>query len=263
MCNSSAEKAPFELRENWKTVTKSGLSVNVESVAVLRNVRGGQFPCPVLASRTAVAAGADSITVKFREENAKIRASEVVAITQSVAVPITIEISPTDRSLEIVETVLPDRCCLVPDRRSEKGMECGLNLAAPTPALLTAISRLNSVGVNVSILLSPDLSQILLARDIGFADIMIHTGDYALAKPSERSLQLQRIASAARVAVDLGLTCRAGRGLSYDNVSPIAQMTQISEVSIGHALISQSLFEGLPSAVDRFQRLLQFARHTV
>ncbi|GGC36540.1 pyridoxine 5'-phosphate synthase [Siccirubricoccus deserti] len=236
------------------------LSVNVDHVATLRNARGGAFPCPVEAARCAVRAGADGVTVHLREDRRHIRDRDVERISAEVATRLNFEMAATEEMVGICLRLKPPACCLVPEKRAELTTEGGLDVLRSGPALGEAVKRLAGAGIEVSIFIEADAAQIEAAARLGAQAIELHTGTYADATPAARAPQLERLKAGAAAAAAAGLACHAGHGLTYDTIGPIAAMPQVAEVSIGHFIISQSIFEGLPSVVHRFRRLITEAR---
>lgn len=236
------------------------LSVSVDHVATLRNARGGKLPCPVAAAKLALASGADAITVHLRANRPYIHIADLNRIVETMRAPLTLEMAATEEMVSIAERVLPNTCCLVPEKRREPKTESGLDLLAPVDFLPAAIDRLAAAGIRISILVEPEIAQLAAARKLGASCIQLHTGPYADARTDDRPSHLAKLKLAARAAVDLGLTCNAGHSLNYQNVTEIAAIPEIAELSIGHALIAQSVFEGISGAVDRFKTLMLLAR---
>jgi pyridoxine 5-phosphate synthase len=236
------------------------LSVNVDHVATLRNARGGVFPCPVEASRVAVDAGADGITVHLREDRRHMRDRDVERIRAEIAAPLNFEMAATEEMVAIAERLRPPACCLVPEKRAELTTEGGLDLLRPSPFLPAAIARLRDAGVRVSIFVEADAAQIAAAARLGAACVELHTGPYADASAAARGPHLERLRAGAAAARNAGLLCHAGHGLAYDSIADIARIPEVSEVSIGHFLIAQSLFEGLPAVVRRFRQIIAASR---
>jgi len=241
-------------------MTRMLLSVNVDHVATLRNARGGAFPCPVAAAHAAIDAGADGITVHLREDRRHIRDRDVERIRAEIKAPLNFEMAATEEMVAVAEQLRPPACCIVPEKRAELTTEGGLDLLRPAPFLPTAIARLTACGVRVSIFVEADPAQIAAAARLGAACVELHTGPYADAAPQDRAPLLARLAAGAAAARAQGLICHAGHGLAYDSIADIARIAAISEVSIGHFLIAQSLFEGLPAVVRRFGALIAAAR---
>ncbi|MFN7309007.1 MAG: pyridoxine 5'-phosphate synthase [Acetobacteraceae bacterium] len=236
------------------------LSVNVDHVATLRNARGGTHPCPVQASRIAIDAGADGITVHLREDRRHIKDRDVERIRAEIAAPMNFEMAATEEMVAFAERIRPPYCCLVPEKRAELTTEGGLDVLRAGPFLRQAVARLRAANVRVSIFIEADAAQIEAAAAIGALAIELHTGTYAEGPVADRPKQLARLQAGVAAARRAGLLCHAGHGLSYDTVSEIARMEEVTEISIGHFLISQSVFEGLPAVVRRFKALIAAAR---
>jgi len=241
-------------------MTHLDLSVNVDHVATLRNARGGHFPCPVDAARSAVEAGADGITVHLREDRRHIRDRDVERIRAEIAAPMNFEMAATEEMIAIAERLRPPYCCLVPEKRQELTTEGGLDVLRAGPHLAEAVARLKAAGVRVSIFIEADPAQIEAAARIGAAAIELHTGTYAEGPVAGRQGQLARLKAGVAAARAAGLLAHAGHGLTYQTIGPIAAMPEVTEISIGHFLISQSVFEGLPAVVRRFRALMDEAR---
>ena len=236
------------------------LSVNVDHVATLRNARGGTHPCPVEASRMAVEAGADGITVHLREDRRHIKDRDVERIRAEIAAPLNFEMAATEEMVAFAERIRPPYCCIVPEKRAELTTEGGLDVLRAGPFLHEAVARLRAANVRVSIFIEADAAQIEAAAAIGALAIELHTGTYAEGPVADRPAQLARLQAGVVAARRAGLLCHAGHGLTYETVTDIARMEEVTEISIGHFLISQSVFEGLPSVVRRFKALIAAAR---
>ena len=236
------------------------LSVNVDHVATLRNARGGTHPCPVEASRIAVEAGADGITVHLREDRRHIKDRDVERIRAEIAAPMNFEMAATEEMVAFAERIRPPYCCIVPEKRAELTTEGGLDVLRAGPFLREAVARLSAANVRVSIFIEADAAQIEAAAAIGAAAIELHTGTYAEGPVADRPAQLVRLQAGVAAARRAGLLCHAGHGLTYETVTDIARMEEVTEISIGHFLISQSVFEGLPAVVRRFKTLIAAAR---
>ena len=235
------------------------LSVNVDHVATLRNARGGHFPCPVEAAKLCMASGADGITVHLREDRRHIRDHDLERISAEVPCRLNFEMAATEEMVAMAERLRPPACCIVPEKRAELTTEGGLDVHNAGAFLAEAIARLNAAGIETSLFIEPDAAAIEAAKHLGAQAIELHTGTYAEGPLEQRAAQLARIVAATAVAGREGLHCHAGHGLTYDTVGPIAAIPGIIEVSIGHFLISTSVFEGLPAAIARMKSII--ARH--
>ncbi len=236
------------------------LSINVDHVATLRNARGGRFPDPVAAAQLCLAAGAEGITIHLREDRRHIRDQDVDRMKAEVPAKLNLEMAATEEMVAIAIRVMPEAVCLVPEKRQELTTEGGLDVLRSGPAFAQAVQRLTGAGIRTSIFVEADRAQIEAAARLGANCIELHTGTYADALPAERPAHLARLAQGARDAVAAGLLCHAGHGLDFDCISGVAALPEVSEVSIGHFLIGQSVFEGLPSAVRRMRDLIDAAR---
>jgi len=241
-------------------MTAMRLSVNIDHVATLRNARGGSFPCPVEAARVAMQAGADGITMHLREDRRHIRDQDLERVSAEVRTRLNLEMAATDEMVGIATRLRPPACCLVPEKRAELTTEGGLDVLGGGAALAEAVRRLAAAGIEVSLFIEADPRQIAAAAAIGAQAIELHTGGYADAPAAERPAHLARLRAGAAAAAAAGLLCHAGHGLTYETTPAIAAMPEVTEVSIGHFLIGQSVFEGLPSVIHRFKSLIAAER---
>ncbi|WP_456237349.1 pyridoxine 5'-phosphate synthase [Falsiroseomonas algicola] len=236
------------------------LSINVDHVATLRNARGGHFPDPVAAAQACIEAGAEGITIHLREDRRHIRDRDVERMKAEVAAPLNLEMAATEEMVAIALRVMPHAVCLVPEKRQELTTEGGLDVLNAGPFLAEALKRLNGAGIRTSLFVEADAAPIERAAALGAACVELHTGLYADAAPDSRAPHLARLRAGAAVAVGAGLQCHAGHGLDYGCVGGVAAIPEVTEVSIGHFLISQSVFEGIGSAVRRMLALIDEAR---
>lgn len=236
------------------------LSINIDHVATIRNARGGSFPDPLEAAQAVIAAGADGITVHLREDRRHIRDRDVERLREAINVPLNLEMAATEEMVGIAERLRPQDCCLVPEKRQELTTEGGLDVLGAGPFLAEAVRRLRAAGIRVSIFVEADPAQIEAVAGLGAHCIELHTGAYADAAPAARASHLARLRQGAAAAARAGLQCHAGHGLSYETIGDIARIPEVSEVSIGHFLVGQAVFEGLPAAVRRMKALIAEAR---
>jgi len=171
-----------------------------------------------------------------------------------------LECAITPEMLGIAIQVKPQDVCLVPEKRTEVTTEGGLDVLTHRDQVRSAIEQLHFAGIRVSLFIDPDIRQIDAAWEIGASVIELHTGAYADAKEDRQSFELERIVEAARHAKNLGFRVNAGHGLNEQNVQPIAKIPEISELNIGHAIIAEAIFKGLPNAIRDMRRLMNEAR---
>ncbi|MEM8824842.1 MAG: pyridoxine 5'-phosphate synthase [Pseudomonadota bacterium] len=240
------------------------LGINIDHVATLRNARGGDNPDPVRAAILAQSAGADGITAHLREDRRHIRDADMRAIADAISIPLNFEMAATDEMAEIATTVKPHAVCLVPEKREERTTEGGLEVAGDQNRLTGYIAPLAEMGARVSLFVAADPRQIEASARVGAAVVELHTGAYADAfaegDQATAAAELERLTAAAAQAHDLGLEVHAGHGLTYDNVPPIAALPQVVELNIGHFLMGEAMFRGLPGAIAEMRRLMDLAR---
>lgn len=237
------------------------LGLNIDHVATLRQARGTRYPDPIKAALDAEMAGADSITLHLREDRRHIQDEDVAQISAMRQTKVNLEMAATEEMVQIACQYQPEDVCLVPEKREELTTEGGLDVAGQKVWLTEVCKRLADAGCRVSLFIDPDNEQIEAAKDVGAPVIELHTGTYAeMEKPQDVKAELDRIAAAAKYAHSMGLVVNAGHGLHYHNVQPIAALKEIEELNIGHAIIAQAVYSGLPEAVKEMKRLMIEAR---
>jgi pyridoxine 5-phosphate synthase len=226
------------------------LGLNIDHVATIRNARGGAHPDPVEAARIAVAAGADGITAHLREDRRHIRDADIERLRAEIAAPLNMEMAATEEMVAIALRLRPNACCIVPERRAEVTTEGGLDAAGQEMALWPMVAALRDAGIRVSLFIDPDMRQLQAAASLHADIVELHTGAYAGGRPGE----IDRLRLAAEATTGLGLECHAGHGLTYGNVGPVAALPEIAELNIGHFLIGQAIFDGLPAVIAQMRR---------
>ena len=237
------------------------LGVNIDHVATLRQARGTRYPDPIQAAIEAEQAGADGITLHLREDRRHIQERDVAMLADILQTKMNLEMAVTDEMLAIAEKYRPADCCLVPERREELTTEGGLEVAGQLIRMKEACQRLAAANVTVSLFIDPDLAQIDAAVACGAPVVELHTGRFADAENQEEAAhELQTIVTAVEHAKSLGLQVNAGHGLNYHNVTAIAEIPDIVELNIGHAIVARSVFTGFQTAVREMKQLMQDAR---
>jgi len=233
------------------------LGVNIDHVATLRQARGTDYPNILEAAAVAERAGADAITIHLREDRRHIQDSDVEQICAQVTGRVNLELAVTDEMLSIAERIRPADVCLVPEKREELTTEGGLDVASNLAAVREAVSRLHAAGIRSSLFIDPDRAQLDASKNCGAIAVELHTGAFADAtNPSEHSAELLRIQDAVKYGLQVGLQINAGHGLHYDNVQEIVAIPGITELNIGHAIVSRAIFTGLESAVSEMKQLM-------
>lgn len=237
------------------------LGINIDHVATLREARGTRYPDPVHAALQAELAGADSITMHLREDRRHIQDEDVYRMKASIQTKLNLEMAVTDEMVAIACDVKPNYCCLVPERREELTTEGGLDVVAQEQKITSACQQLARAGIKVSLFIDAEKEQIDAAKRCSAPVIEIHTGHYADCQTDEDRLsQLERIKSMASYASSIGLQVNAGHGLTMANVGDIAAIPEIVELNIGHAIIADSVFLGLPKSVELFKNRMMSVR---
>ncbi len=236
------------------------LGVNVDHVATLRQARGTVYPDPLLAALLSEQSGADSITLHLREDRRHIQDRDVRLCQQALQTRVNLEMAATEEMVAIAREVRPADCCLVPERRAEITTEGGLDVVGQEAQLKEMTARLKQSGIRVSLFIDPDHAQLDAAVRVGAPVVELHTGAYAEAVGDAQARELKRVQEAARYAARLGLTVHAGHGLNYHNVEPIAAISEIVELNIGHAIVARAVIDGIRVAVSEMKRLMLEAR---
>lgn len=242
------------------------LGINIDHVATIRNARGAAYPDPVRAAEMAIAAGADGITAHLREDRRHISDADIDALAVIVkrrGRPLNLEMAVTAEMEAIALRHLPHAACLVPERREEVTTEGGLDLVKGHNHIAPVVGRLAAAGIRVSCFIDADLEQVASAKAMGAQVVELHTGAYcdAVRDGDPRAAELlTRLRAAAAEASRLGLEVHAGHGIDYETVKPIAAIPQVAELNIGHFLIGEAIFIGLPAAIQRMRALMDQAR---
>ncbi|HEY8089232.1 MAG TPA: pyridoxine 5'-phosphate synthase [Polyangiaceae bacterium] len=235
------------------------LHVNVDHVATLRNARGTPYPDPVRAAADCLAAGAHGITAHLREDRRHIVDADVDrlrALCGEHHRTFNLEMAATDEMVAIATRVKPQVCTLVPERREERTTEGGLDVVGGGEGLAARVKALATAGIKVSLFIAADAAQIERSCALGAAQIELHTGEYAHGRAGE----IERLAAGARQAHGLGLEVAAGHGLTQDNVPGVVAIPEVVELNIGHAVVADAVFLGMPAAVRAYQAAIDRGR---
>jgi pyridoxine 5-phosphate synthase len=236
------------------------LGVNIDHVATVRNARGGRHPDPLRAARLAADAGADGITAHLREDRRHIVDDDIARLVQEIGLPLNLEMAATAEMLAIALRHKPHAACLVPEKRTEVTTEGGLDVVGGHNHLAPFVRALGGGGIRVSLFIDPEPRQLDMAKAVGAPVVELHTGAYCDAVGEARARELERLVTAAAHAEAIGLECHAGHGLSYDTVGPVAAISTIVELNIGHFLVGEAIFIGLDAAIRRMRALMTEAR---
>ena len=233
------------------------LGVNIDHVATIRQARRAREPEPVTAAAMAELAGADGITVHLRGDRRHMQDRDLRLLQDVVSTRLNVEMAATDEMVAIAADVKPDQVTLVPEHPNEVTTTGGLDVVQHQVLIADVVKRLQLAGVAVSLFIDPSPDQIALASGSGATAIEINTGPYAEAAPDGRTAELVRIQRAARQAHEGGLEVLGGHGLTYVNVTPVAAISEIVELNIGHSIVSRAVLVGLDRAVREMVALLR------
>ena len=233
-------------------------SLNVDHVATLRNARGEDQPDPVTLALIAEEAGVDGVVVHLREDRRHITERDVRLLRELVKTKLDLEMAANEEIIQIACDVGPELATLVPEKRQELTTEGGLNVIDNISLYKDTITELHNTGIEVSLFIEPELTQIDTAAEIDADIIEIHTGIFANAVSEEEQFdELERIRAAVIHAKKLGLGVNAGHGLNYQNIKIFREVTDIDELSIGHSIIARAVTVGIKEAVQEMMRLIK------
>jgi pyridoxine 5-phosphate synthase len=240
------------------------LGVNVDHVATIRNARGGQIPDPVRAALIAIEAGADGITAHLREDRRHIHDDDMKRLKASIGKPLNFEMAATEAMLDIALKLRPHACCLVPEKRTERTTEGGLDVVGQHNSLKPFVSELKRAGIRVSMFIEPSSEALEASAHLGAPVVELHTGAWCDARArgdaDKADHEFGRLRAAAARTAALGLECHAGHGLDYDAARLIAALPEIVELNIGHFLIGEAIFVGLAQTIKTMRAAMMEGR---
>jgi pyridoxine 5-phosphate synthase len=226
--------------------------------------RGGAVPDPVRAALLAIEAGADGITAHLREDRRHIRDEDMARIKAAISKPLNFEMAATDQMLDIALKTKPHAACLVPEKRTERTTEGGLNVVDGHDYLVPFVSELGRAGIRVSLFVEPSIEALDAARSLGAPIVELHTGAWCEAVTAgdgaRAAAEFERIRKAALYTAQLGIECHAGHGLDYETARMISALPQIVELNIGHFLIGEAIFTGLAATLHTMRRAMNDGR---
>ena len=243
------------------------LSVNINKIALIRNSRKGNNPSLEFFSKKIIESGAHGITVHPRPDLRHIRPddlSDISLITKELDVEFNVEGNPYEERLgdypgflNLIDAVKPSQCTLVPDDSNQLTSDHGWNIHSEHNKLKDVLTYLKQNNIRSSVFIDPDISQLDAAKDIGVDRIEIYTGPVAEAfeKNDENTLATYR--EAIEYANEINIEVNAGHDLNLENLATLLSYGDIKEVSIGHALISESLIYGIENTIQKYTKIIQ------
>jgi pyridoxine 5-phosphate synthase len=233
------------------------LGVNIDHVATLRQARYATMPesknaepDPIAAASVCERAGAQGIVAHLRADRRHIQNRDLERLRQSIMTKLNLEMGNTPEIVDAALRILPDEVCLVPEQREEVTTEGGLDVLTHRKELEATIKRFHAAGIRVSLFVDPTLEQIDAAAELGADMVELHTGKLAnaFAEKIERQ-ELENLSAAAHCAFELKLQVNAGHGINYRNIALIHGIPHLTELNIGHSIISRAMFVGIETAV--------------
>src|SRR5919204_919308 len=233
------------------------LGVNVDHVATLRQARYATMPDsknaepdPIAAAGVCERAGAGGIVAHLRADRRHIQDRDIERLRENILTKLNLEMGNTPEIVDVALRVLPDEVCLVPEKREEVTTEGGLDVIANRKTLEPSVKRLQTSGIRVSLFIDPTLEQVDAAAELGAEMVELHTGRLANAFTEKiQKEELEQLRAAARAASESHLQVNAGHGINYKNIALIHQIPDLTELNIGHSIISRAIRVGLETAV--------------
>ena len=235
------------------------LGVNIDHVATVRNARGETYPSPLRAALLAEKNGADSVTIHLREDRRHINEFDLKNIIKKLKIPLNLEIAATREMLKIASRSKPPFICIVPEKRKEITTEGGLNLNYNKNFLRILIKTLKKNKTRVSLFIEPSLKDLEKAKKLDVDCVEIHTGKLCnlINNKKDYKKELNKIHKAVNKGNELGLEVHAGHGLTYTSAKILTKIKGIQEFNIGHFLVGESIFGGMPSTIKKFKKILK------
>ena len=229
------------------------LSVNINKIATLRNARGGNMPNLLQVAKDCERFGAEGITVHPRPDERHIKYNDVRELKKIVTTEFNIEGYPSDSFIDLVLEVKPEQVTLVPDAPDAITSNNGWDTVQNQELLTNIISRFHNAGIRTSIFVNADAEMVRHAKFTGTDRIELYTESYATEYVANREKAIQPFIIAAREAQAQDIGLNAGHDLSLQNLAYFVQnIPNLLEVSIGHALICDALYDGLESTIRQY-----------
>lgn len=233
------------------------LSVNINKIATLRNARGGDTPNVVESAKNLESFGAQGITVHPRPDERHIRYADVNELTKVIKTEFNIEGNPNQKFIALVLDAKPAHVTLVPDGEDVLTSNAGWDTIKHKDFLKEVISEFKAHGIRTSVFVDPSLQMIQGAAEVGADRVELFTEAYAQGYIKDKEKAIAPYLKCAEEAKSLGLGINAGHDLSLENIEYFAQTIPfLDEVSIGHALISEALYDGLEVVVKSYLKKL-------
>ena len=234
------------------------LSVNINKIATLRNARGEDYPNLLNMAIDIIKFGAQGITIHPRPDERHIRYEDAIDLKKNISCELNIEGNPIKKFVDLVNEVKPEQVTLVPDSEDAITSNSGWDTVTNYSFLKDIVDDFKSNSIRVSIFINPDIKMLEGAKKINADRIELFTGPYAKEFPSDRSRAVEQYLKCSEVANDIDIEINAGHDLNQNNLKFFCQSVKnIKEVSIGHALVTESLYYGLESTIKSYLQILK------
>ena len=233
------------------------LSVNINKIATLRNARGEDYPNLVKTAKDIIKFGAEGITIHPRPDERHIKYSDAFDLKQNISTELNIEGNPSKKFINMVCEVKPDQVTLVPDESDAITSNSGWDTVKNFDFLKDIVEEFKSNSIRVSIFIDPDFKMLEGAKKINADRVELFTGPYAKQYINDRSNAINRYIDCSEIANKIGMELNAGHDLNQQNLEFFKNnIVNLKEVSIGHALISESLYSGFESTIKSYLKIL-------
>ena len=234
------------------------LSVNINKIATLRNARGEDYPNLIKTAQDIISFGAQGITIHPRPDERHIRYSDAYELKEKINTELNIEGNPNKKFIDLVNEIKPEQVTLVPDSEDVITSNAGWDTINNFSFLNDIVKEFQSNSIRVSIFIDPDINMLEGAKKIDADRVELFTGPYAKEYNKDKLKAIEKYIQCSQVANEINLELNAGHDLNQNNLDFFIQSTKnIKEVSIGHALISESLYKGLHSTIKSYLDILK------
>ncbi len=240
------------------------LGVNLDHVATLRQARyaldpksHNAEPCPVAAGHASKSGGADSLTIHVRGDRRHMQDADALRIREEIELPLNLEMGVTEEMLGLALEVKPDFVCLVPENREEVTTEGGLDVVGRFELVKETVGKLQDAGIKVSLFINPDEDQVGASAACMAEMIELHTGCFANASGKDVDAEVKRLVNAAEQGRTLGVQVNAGHGINYRNIDRILEIPHLTELNIGHSIVSRAMTVGMETAVREMKAAME------
>ena len=233
------------------------LSVNINKIGTLRNARGGNFPDLINSAIDIINFGADGITVHPRPDERHIKYYDVIELSKILKKEFNVEGNPNDKFMKLVQDVKPTQVTLVPDSAEAITSNSGWNTKENFSFLKDIIEELKSYSIRVSVFVDPNLEMIEYAKKLSADRIELFTGKYAKLFIKDKEEAIKPYIECSNLAEEINIGVNAGHDLNQENLKYFKDsLNNVLEVSIGHALICESVYEGLEKTIKSYLDIL-------